>query len=125
MRTSLTFQVPLRSDVRWKKLPGDPDYWSNMLYMGEASSESDLAWNELIRSEYGLVVWKGIPAKVHPGHGFRVVGNEAERLNLTSSLPLENGGVSASLGVDHHLHCLVGDAKQSGCQRLTAFRSGT
>ncbi|KAF2451951.1 hypothetical protein P171DRAFT_438601 [Karstenula rhodostoma CBS 690.94] len=87
--TSLTVQVPMRYDVHWKKLPGDPNYWSNMLYMGEASSESDLAWNKLIRR-----------------HGFRVFGKEAERLNLTSSLPLENGGVSASLGVDHNLHCL-------------------
>lgn len=41
------------------------------------------------------------------GHGFRAFGKDAERLNLTSSLPLENGGVSASLGVDHNLPCLV------------------
>ncbi|PVH97401.1 hypothetical protein DM02DRAFT_674158 [Periconia macrospinosa] len=80
---------PLRDDIRWVKLPGDPEYWSNMLYMGEASPESDMAWNELIRR-----------------HGFRALDSEAQRLNLTSSLPLEKGGMSASLGVDHNLHCL-------------------
>ncbi|KAF2008700.1 hypothetical protein BU24DRAFT_415753 [Aaosphaeria arxii CBS 175.79] len=80
---------PLRSEVQWTTHPGDPDYWSNTLYMGEASVESDLAWNKLIRR-----------------HGFRAFQKEAEQLNLTSSLPLKEGGVSASLGVDHNLHCL-------------------
>jgi len=50
----LTTQVPLRSDIRWVELPGDPDYWENTLYMGEASPESDLAWNQLIRSRFNL-----------------------------------------------------------------------
>ncbi|PSN64903.1 hypothetical protein BS50DRAFT_575039 [Corynespora cassiicola Philippines] len=88
------------------KLPGDPQYWSNTLYMGEASPESDLAWNELIRSKISVSLnFQSLTCGV--GHGFRASHKEAERLNLTSSLPLEKGGVSASLGVDHNLHCLV------------------
>ncbi|KAF2753530.1 hypothetical protein EJ05DRAFT_220965 [Pseudovirgaria hyperparasitica] len=84
-----TKAYPLPSSIRWNTFPGDDNYWSESLYMGQPTLESDRAWHKLLA--HG---------------GVRVDDHEAQQLNITTSLPLVNGGYGALLGIDHNLHCL-------------------
>lgn len=45
-----SMKVPLASGLRWETIPGDVDYWSERIYMGEPSKESEMAWNKLLSS---------------------------------------------------------------------------
>ncbi|OKL61612.1 hypothetical protein UA08_03613 [Talaromyces atroroseus] len=65
------------------------DYWSNDLFFGPPSDESERAWNRLI----------------HP-HGLQVFPEEAKHLNASRTVVMKNGNSLFMLGVYHNLHCL-------------------
>lgn len=65
------------------------DYWSNSLFFGPPSDDSERAWNRLI----------------HP-HGLQVFPDEAKHLDASRTVVMKNGNSLFMLGVYHNLHCL-------------------
>ncbi|KAL8796263.1 MAG: hypothetical protein Q9195_001378 [Heterodermia aff. obscurata] len=65
------------------------DSWSNDLYFGPPSNESEIAWNRLI----------------HP-HGIQIYPEEAEQFEELRTVQLKNGNHVFILGLYHNFHCL-------------------
>lgn len=80
---------PLTPAIQYTIDKPPSDYWSNDLYFGVPSDESERAWNKMI----------------HP-HGIQILPDEADHFDDTDTVVLENGNHLFILGVYHNLHCL-------------------
>lgn len=84
-----TLYSPLKSVIRYTIDKPPNDLWSNDLYFGPPSEESEIAWNKMI----------------HP-HGVQIFPDEAQHFKEMNTVALENGNHLFILGIHHNLHCL-------------------
>ncbi|CAG8956467.1 hypothetical protein HYFRA_00003852, partial [Hymenoscyphus fraxineus] len=84
--------APFSEGIRYEIDTPPADYWSNKLYMGVPSDDSERAWRNLI----------------HPDrrHGVRLLREEASHLNINESILLPDNNFAVILTVHHNLHCL-------------------